>query len=130
MNTEHHSPSNLFAPVGPYSHVSKAGSFVQISGADGINPAAGKMAGGGSYGQARQILLNFQAMPDSIGLRLDCMLHIHVFLKNADGFAEMNRAYGELFPCRRPARTAVCVADSPKSGAPMTMNATAAEPAK
>lgn len=128
MNIENHTPDNLFAPIGPYSHFSKAGNFIQISGTPGVDPNTGEMAGSDAYSQAKQILLNFQTMLDSIGLDLNHILHIHVFLKNVDDFTEMNRAYSELFRKHLPARTVICVADLPKKGALMTMNATAVEP--
>lgn len=128
MKIENHTPDNLFTPIGPYSHFSKAGNFIQISGTPGVNPHTGEMAGSDAYSQAKQILLNFQTMLNSINLNLSHILHIHVFLKNVDDFAEMNRAYSELFCNHLPARTVICVADLPKKGALMTMNATAVEP--
>ncbi|EGV34804.1 hypothetical protein l13_20650 [Neisseria weaveri ATCC 51223] len=85
------------------------------------------MAGEDAYSQAKQILLNFQAMLQSVGLDLNRILHTHVFLKNVDDFAEMNRAYLDIFPDNQPARTVISVADLPKKGALMTTNATAIE---
>lgn len=125
MNIQHHTPENLFTPIGPYSHFSQAGNFIQISGTPGVNPQTGAMAGKDAYSQAKQILLNFQTMLESANADLSNILHIHVFLKNVNDFAEMNRAYAEFFPLKPPARTVIVVADLPKSGALMTMNATA-----
>lgn len=98
MNIQHHTPENLFTPIGPYSHFSQAGNFIQISGTPGVNPQTGAMAGEDAYSQAKQILLNFQIMLESANADLSNILHIHVFLKNVNDFAEMNRAYAEFFP--------------------------------
>ncbi len=56
---------------------------------------------------------------------LSDVMHVHVFLKRVEDFAEMNRAYAEAFGAHQPARTVICVADLPKPGALMTMNLTA-----
>jgi len=91
MKVETFTPANAMQPIGPYSHVARAGSFIAISGtAD-----------------------------------LEHVLHVNVFLENAADFAEMNRAYSEVFGDHRPARTAVTVSDLPKKGALLTMNLTA-----
>ncbi len=53
---------------------------------------------------------------------MEQILHIHVFLLNMDDYAEMNLAYGEIFPDHLPARTVVGVSTLPKKGALLTMN--------
>ncbi|TWV81586.1 RidA family protein [Moraxella sp. VT-16-12] len=125
MTISHHTPKNLFAPIGPYSHFSQVGNFIQISGTPGVNPKTGEMAGADAYSQSKQILLNFEHMLQMVNADLTNILHIHVFLKNVEDFAEMNRAYAEIFQEHYPARTVIVVADLPKAGALMTMNATA-----
>lgn len=125
MMIEHYTPQDLFAPIGPYSHFSRAGNLVQISGTPGVNPETGLMAGDDAYSQAKQILQNMKTMLATVDGDLSNLLHVHVFLKNTDDFAEMNRAYREYFPDVAPARTVIVVADFPKQGALMTMNATA-----
>ncbi len=122
---QHYSPEGLFEPIGPYSHFSRAGNWIQISGTPGVNPDTQALAGDDAYSQARQILLNFRTMLQSVRADLENILHIHVFLKDVNDFAEMNRAYREIFPEAAPARTVIVVADLPKAGALMTMNATA-----
>jgi len=112
-------------PIGPYSHIAKAGSFIAISGTAGIDPATGDFAGPDAYSQARQIVRSFRSMLEGAGSSLDHVLHVNVFLKNAADFEEMNRAYREAFGDHLPARTVVAVADLPKKEALMTMNLTA-----
>ena len=125
MPIETLTPASMFEPIGPYSHLSKAGPFISISGTPGVNPATGQMAGIDAYSQARQIVRNFRAMLAEAGATLNDVMHVHVFLKRVEDFAEMNRAYAEEFGNHRPARTVICVADLPKQGALMTMNLTA-----
>lgn len=125
MNIQHYTPEQLFTPIGAYSHFSRAGNFVQISGTPGVDSQTGDMAGDDAYSQAKQILCNFQTMLQTVDADLSNLLHVHVFLKNTTDFAEMNRAYQEFFLETAPARTVIVVADLPKQGALMTMNATA-----
>ncbi|HKU14161.1 MAG TPA: Rid family hydrolase [Steroidobacteraceae bacterium] len=125
MKVETFTPANVMQPIGPYSHIAKAGPFIAISGTAGIDPATGDFAGPDAYSQARQILRSLRSMLESVGSDLEHVLHVNVFLKNATDFAEMNRAYREAFGSHSPARTAITVADLPKPGALLTMNLTA-----
>lgn len=125
MPVETLTPPGSFAPIGPYSHIAKAGPFVTLSGTPGVDPATGELAGEDAYTQARQIVRNFRNMLAAVGGNLEDVLHVHVYLKDCADFAEMNRAYAEEFGTHRPARTVIGVADLPKPGARMTMNLTA-----
>ncbi len=118
-------PANTPCPIGPYSHIAKAGPFIAVSATSGIDPATGELAGTDVYAQARQILDSFGVMLASVGADLSGVLHITVFLKNMGDFAEMNRAYVEKLGDHRPARTVVAVNDLPQAGALLTMNLTA-----
>jgi len=115
MTVQSFTPDNLFKPIGPYSHISKAGQFINISGTPGVNPSTGELAGFDVYSQSKQILSNFQLLLESVGATLKNVMHINVFLKEAKDFSEMNRAYSEV----------VCVADLPKKDALLTMNLSA-----
>ena len=112
-------------PIGPYSHIARAGSFISISGTAGVDPATGSLAGPDAYSQTRQILRSFRLMLESVGSDMDHVLHIHVFLKHIEDFEEMNRAYRDELTGQLPARSVVGVADLPKKGALLTMNLTA-----
>lgn len=118
-------PAGMFAPIGPYSHLTRAGSLIMISGTPGVDPASGQLAGADAYRQARQIVRNFRHMLAEVGAELRDVMHVNVFLKRVEDFAEMNRGYAEEFGEHLPARTVICVADLPKAGALMTMNLTA-----
>jgi 2-iminobutanoate/2-iminopropanoate deaminase len=125
MKVETFTPPGVMKPIGPYSHVAKAGAFIAISGTAGVDPATGDFAGPDAYSQSRQILRALRSMLEGVGSDLEHVLHVNVFLKNAADFEEMNRAYREAFGTHLPARTAITVADLPKQGALLTMNLTA-----
>ena len=118
-------PPDTPTPIGPYSHIAKAGPFLSISGTAGVNPATGLLAGDDVYAQTRQILESFSVMLAAAGSDLHHVVHVNVFLKDVGDFEEMNRAYREAFGNHLPARTAIIVSDLPKKGALMTMNLTA-----
>lgn len=121
-NVETLTPPGTPEPIGPYSHVAKAGGFIFISGTAGVDPATGLLAGEDVASQTRQIIRNFVVMLAAAGSDLGHVLHVNVFLKDMGDFAEMNRAYAEAMGEHRPARTAIGVSDLPKAGARLTMD--------
>lgn len=115
-------PPGTPEPIGPYSHVAVAGGFIFISGTAGVDPATGLLAGADVASQTRQIMRNFAVMLEAAGSDLAHVLHVNVYLRDMGDFAEMNRAYAEMFGSHRPARTAIGVSDLPKAGARLTMD--------
>ncbi len=118
-------PDNVMTPIGPYSHITKAGQFITIGAVAGVDPATGELAGPDVYSQTKQILDAFEIMLNLVESDLKHVLHINVFLNDMKEFSEMNRAYMEVMGNRRPARTAIAVTGLPKCGALLTMNLTA-----
>jgi 2-iminobutanoate/2-iminopropanoate deaminase len=118
-------PPNTPAPIGPYNHIAKVGSFISIGGTAGVDSATGQLAGVDVYSQTKQILESFRIMLESVDSDLGHIVHINVFLKNMRDFEEMNRAYVEMLGEHRPARTVIGVAELPKPGVLLTMNLTA-----
>ena len=45
QKVETYTPPNVMTPVGPYSHIAKAGKLISISATAGVDPATGKLAG-------------------------------------------------------------------------------------
>jgi 2-iminobutanoate/2-iminopropanoate deaminase len=125
MKVQTFTPSNVMQPIGPYSHIAKAGPFISISGTAGVDPRTGQFAGPDVYSQAKQILESFRTMLEGVGSSLSQVMHVHVFLLNIADFEEMNRAYREVFSVHQPARTVIGVSALPKNGALLTMNLTA-----
>ena len=116
---------NAPAPIGPYSHIAKAGQFLTIGATAGVDPRTGELAGSDIASQTIQILDMFETMLGSVGSDLDHIMHINVFLADMNDFGAMNAAYREKMGERRPARTAIAVNGLPKPGALITMNLTA-----
>lgn len=125
MKVEAFTPDTATKPIGPYSHITRAGSFIAISATAGVDPATGELAGPDVYTQSGQILRAFRAMLEGVGSSMNHVLHVHVFLKSMQDFEEMNRAYREEFGAQLPARTVIGVNELPKAGALVTMNLTA-----
>jgi 2-iminobutanoate/2-iminopropanoate deaminase len=122
MKVQTFTPGNVMTPIGPYSHIARAGPFISISATAGVDPATGRLAGPGVYAQARQILASFRSMLEGVGSSLEQVMHVQVFLLDMDDFAELNRAYGEVFSAHQPARTVIGVSALPKPGALLTMS--------
>jgi 2-iminobutanoate/2-iminopropanoate deaminase len=125
MKVETLTPDTVMKPIGPYSHVAKAGPFIAISGTAGVDPATGRLAGDDAYTQARQILKSFRILLESAGSSLRHVIHVHVYLTDIADFEEMNRAYREAFRDHLPARTVIGVHALPKEGALLTMDLSA-----
>lgn len=125
MKVQTFTPGNVMKPIGPYSHIAKAGPFICISATAGVNPATGQLAGPDVYSQAKQILDSFRTMLEETGSSIPQVMHVNVFLLNMGDFEEMNRAYSEVFAVHQPARTVIGVSALPKNGALLTMNLTA-----
>ncbi|MDH3441147.1 MAG: Rid family hydrolase, partial [Gammaproteobacteria bacterium] len=107
-------PDGIMKPIGPYSHIARAGNLIMISATAGVDPASNELAGPDVGSQPERILLSFARMLESAGSDFAHALHINVFLKDMADFEEMNRAYGRQLGPLRPARTTVAVVDLPK----------------
>ncbi len=125
MKVDYFTPPTVMKPIGPYSHIARAGNFIRIGAIAGVDPRTGALAGPGVEAQTEQIINSFEIMLEAAGSSLDCVLHVNVFLKNISDFERMNAAYIRGMGERRPARTAIAVADLPKPGALVTMDLTA-----
>ena len=109
--------STLEAPaaIGPYSQAIDSGAgLVFVSGQLPIDPATGTFPEGGVAEQARQSLLNAQAILRAAGLELADVVKTTVFLADMGDFAAMNAVYASFFAEPFPARSAVAVKTLPK----------------
>ena len=118
-------PPSTPIPIGPYSHVAKVGSLVNIGGVAGIDPATGELAGPDVGAQSRMIIDSFATMLRSVGSDLDHVVHVNVFLADMADFDAMNDAYAEKMGEHRPARTVIGARELPRPGFRLTMNLTA-----
>ena len=103
------------AAIGPYSQAIDSGAgLVFVSGQLPIDPATGSFPEGGVAEQARQSLLNAQAILRAGGLELADVVKTTVFLADMGDFAAMNAVYATFFAEPFPARSAVAVKTLPK----------------
>lgn len=118
-------PPGTPAPIGPYNHVARVGSWITIGGTAGIDPATGELAGPDAAAQATRIIESFRVMLESVGSDLEHIVHVTVFLVDMADFEAVNGAYVAALGGHRPARTVVGVRELPKPGVRLTMNLTA-----
>ena len=115
-------PANLPRPLGPYSHIAKAGQLITISAIAGMDPGTGKVPGTDAYSQAKQILRLCDVMLAAAGSDFSHVVQVNLFLKDIEHLNDVSRAYDEAVGKLRPAGTVVAVPDLPKPGALLTMS--------
>lgn len=101
----------MSTPVGPYTPIVEAGSWLICSGQVGI--ADGAIVDGGLEAELRQALANMAGLLEGAGASMNDVVKTTVFLTDMDDYAEMNRVYVDVFGDHRPARSAVAVAALP-----------------
>lgn len=111
--------------VGPYSHAVRTGNLLFCSGQIPLDPATMELTGSTPGEQARQCLVNLQAVCAAAGTSLDRAVRCTVYLTDIGAFAEVNEVYGEFFDAEPPARVAFGVAALPK-GAQVEIDAVVA----
>lgn len=87
-----------------------ANGFVFTSGALGIDPETGELAGDDITAQTEQVLANLEASLTAAGSSMDRVVKATVFLANLDDFQAFNEVYQQAFPSEPPARSTVEVA--------------------
>ena len=87
-----------------FSQAVKAGPSVYVSGAAGIDPETGALAGDTIGDQARQALTNCDAILRAAGASLDDAVEVGVLLADPADFAGLNEEYARWFPADPPAR--------------------------
>ena len=100
-------------PSVPISPAIVAGNFVFASGAIGIDPKTGQMAGPGFEEQAEQVLVNLTAVLEAAGSDASRVVKTTVFLADMNDYPAMNEVYRRHFKQDPPARSAVQVAKLP-----------------
>lgn len=102
------------AAIGPYSHAVLAGDLLFCSGQIPMDPATGELVGESAAEQARQCLLNLQAVCAAAGASLDDAVKLTVYMTDLSWFAEVGEVYATFFAEAPPARVAVGVAALPR----------------
>ncbi|HEU5360147.1 MAG TPA: RidA family protein [Candidatus Deferrimicrobiaceae bacterium] len=101
------------AAIGPYSQAVLSGGFLFCSGQIPLDPATGKIVGGGIEAQTERVLNNLAAVLEAGGASLRSVVKTTVYLVDLADFPAMNGVYGRFFPENPPARATVQVARLP-----------------
>lgn len=104
-------------PIGPYSQGIKAGNLVFVAGQVGIDPATGKMVGGGIQDETRRALENIEGILAAAGATPENVLATTVHMVKLDDFVAMNEVYVTYFKNNPPVRTTVGVSSLPGGAA-------------
>src|SRR5205823_6812004 len=99
--------------AGPYSPAVRAGDWLVLAGQVGLDAAAGRLADGGTEGEARQALANITTVLADCGAGWDDVAKVTIFVTDIADFAVVNEAYGAAVGDHRPARSTVQVAALP-----------------
>jgi 2-iminobutanoate/2-iminopropanoate deaminase len=91
--------------VGPYSHVTRLGDVLYVSGQPGIDPRSGTVPDGGFDAEARQAFVNLRTVLEAVGSGLDHVAKVTAFLASADYFPQLNALFAEFFTSDPPARS-------------------------
>ncbi len=90
-----------------FSHATVAGDTVYVSGTLGTREGSFELAEGGMAAETTQTLRNIERILAAAGASLEDVVKVNVFVTDMSQFADMNRAYLELFPGDPPARITV-----------------------
>jgi reactive intermediate/imine deaminase len=95
--------------VGPFSHATRWGDLLFVTGQMPTDPATGALVPGGLVAQAEQVRRNLLAVLAPFNATLDDALMVRVYLTNFDDYAAFNDAYTSWFTAPLPSRTCVGV---------------------
>ena len=106
-----------YAPdaIGPYSQAIKVDNTVYLSGQIPLDPKTMQLITGDIAAQAKQVLLNLQAVCEAAGGSLDAIVKLTIYLVDLNHFAAVNDVMTEFFSEPFPARATVQVAALPKA---------------
>jgi 2-iminobutanoate/2-iminopropanoate deaminase len=93
----------------PYSAAVQVGDTYWFSGKVGATEQTRAMSEGRVAAETRNIMEQFKALFDELGVDFGDVVKGTIFLTDIDGYAEMNQVYGEYFPSDPPAREALAV---------------------
>jgi 2-iminobutanoate/2-iminopropanoate deaminase len=93
--------------VGPFSHVTRWGSLLFVTGQMPTDPTTGDLVSGGVLAEAEQVRRNLLACLVPFGLGLDDALMVRVYLTDFADFEAFNAVYRTWFSGQLPSRTCV-----------------------
>ncbi|GAC1406757.1 MAG: Rid family detoxifying hydrolase [Burkholderiaceae bacterium] len=95
--------------VGPFSHATRWGDLLFVTGQMPTDPLTGKIVAGDVVVQSEQVRRNLEAVLVQFGATLDDTLMVRVYLTAFDDYDRFNEAYSHWFKGALPSRTCVGV---------------------
>lgn len=95
--------------VGPFSHATRWGDLLFVTGQMPTDPATGRLVEGGLLAQVEQLRRNLSAVLAPFGATLDDSLMVRVYLTDFSDYEAFNEAYRGWFDAPLPSRTCVGV---------------------
>src|SRR5436305_11592433 len=87
----------IAAPLGPFSLGVRGGGLLFLSGQVAQDPATGRLIDGDVASQTHQILGNIATSLGTVGMSLEDVLRVAVYLTDISDFAVLSQAYSEHF---------------------------------
>lgn len=97
MPVTYENPAALGAPMGKYSHVSRAGDLVVVAGQVGVR-ADGSLAGEDARSQAIQVFENLRLALESVGGGFDSVMKFTTYLVGESSVDDFRAAREEVYP--------------------------------
>ena len=95
--------------VAPFSHATRWGDLLFVTGQMPTVPETGAMIAGGLVAQAQQVRRNLEAVLQHFGATMEDALMVRVYLTEWTDYAAFNTEYASWFKGPLPARTCVGV---------------------
>lgn len=95
--------------VGPFSHATRWGDLLFVTGQMPTDPATGGIVAGDVVVQSEQVRRNLEAVLAGFSATLDDTLMARVYLTAFDDYDRFNKAYASWFSGPLPSRTCVGV---------------------
>jgi 2-iminobutanoate/2-iminopropanoate deaminase len=101
--------AGLPVPAGHYSHATRAGNLVCVSGQLPVRPDGTHTGERPFEEQAEQVLANLRTVLDAAGARLEDCIEVTVYLASVEYWKPFNEIYARHFGAWKPARAIVPV---------------------
>ncbi len=95
--------------VAPFSHATRWGDLLFVTGQMPTDPATGRLVEGGLLTQAEQVRRNLSAVLAPFSATLNDSLMVRVYLTDFTDYAAFNEAYLGWFTAPLPSRTCIGV---------------------
>lgn len=102
------------AAIGPYSQGVVANGLLFTAGQIALDPATGQVVAGDVVAQTERVMMNLQAILDTVGASWTDVVKTTVFLHDMGDFPRVNEVYGKALGAARPARSTVQVSALPR----------------